>query len=67
MKEYSPKDAFVCPVVNYRYLFKIAKHICSEKYFHARVIWIETFINLLDGVSRFILKDNQSFSRYSDH
>ncbi|MEM4819414.1 MAG: hypothetical protein QXQ91_03815 [Nanopusillaceae archaeon] len=57
VKEYSPKGALVCPVVNHRYLFKIAKQICSEKYFHARVIRVDTFTNLLDGIREFVVRE----------
>ncbi|MEM0352859.1 MAG: hypothetical protein QW459_07750 [Sulfolobales archaeon] len=52
--KYSPKEAIVVPVVNYGYLFKVAKQICSDKYFHARVIEVDTFARVLDGARRFV-------------
>ncbi|MEM1669106.1 MAG: hypothetical protein QXM53_10650, partial [Thermofilaceae archaeon] len=48
VNKYSPKEAIVAPVINYRYLFKIAKQVCSDKYFHARVIEVDTFASVLD-------------------
>jgi len=55
VNKYSPKEAIVAPVINYRYLFKIAKQICSAKYFHARVIQLDTFASALDGVREFVV------------
>ena len=60
VNKYSPKEAIVAPVINYRYLFKIAKQVCSDKYFHARVIWVNTFASALDGVRKFVA--SKSFS-----
>lgn len=57
VNKYSPKDALVCPVLNQGYLFKIAKQICSEKYFHARVIRVNTLANLLNGIREFIVRE----------
>jgi len=37
-----PTEALVIPVINYRYLFTLAKQICSNRYFHARVVQLET-------------------------
>jgi len=54
VNKYSPKEAIVVPVINYRYLFKIAKQVCSDKYFHAGVIEVDTFASALDDVRKFV-------------
>ncbi|MEM2196569.1 MAG: hypothetical protein QW290_05785 [Sulfolobales archaeon] len=53
--KYSPEEAIVAPVINYRYLFKVAKQVCSDKYFHARVIEVDTFASALDSVRKFVV------------
>ena len=55
VNKYSPKETIVAPVINYRYLFKIVKQVCSAKYFHARVIQLDTFASALDGVREFVV------------
>jgi len=43
-----PNEALVVPVINYRYLFVLAKQICSNKHFHARVVKLETITKIIE-------------------
>ena len=51
LEENTPTEALIMPVINRRYLFKLAKQLCSDKFFHARVIEEETFDNIMELVT----------------
>jgi hypothetical protein len=46
LEERKPTESLVMPVISRRYLFKLAKQICSDRSFHARVVEEETFIKI---------------------
>ncbi len=63
----SPDETLFMPVVNHRYLFRIAKQLCSDKYFHARVVDEETFITIGKLIIEYnIHNDEGSIKRYLD-
>ena len=66
LEKYTPAEALIMPVINHRYLFKIAKQICSDNYFHARVIEEDTFTDLIELVRELSIKDEEKIRQYLD-
>ena len=59
-----PTEALIMPVINRRYLFKLAKQLCSDKSFHARVIEEETFDNIMELVTEFGITNEKKIKYY---
>lgn len=57
VNKYSPAETIVIPVINHGYLFNIAKQVCSDRFFHARVVQLDTLVRILNGVREFVLKN----------
>lgn len=63
----SPDKTLFMPVINHRYLFRVAKQQCSDRYFHARIVDEDTFIN----IGKLIIEhnihgDEESIRKYLD-
>ncbi len=50
LKENSPTEALLLPIINHSYLFKLAKQICSDRFFHARILEEGTFMDIMETV-----------------
>lgn len=55
----SPDKALIMPVVNHRYLFRVAKQLCSDKYFHARIVDKETIATLGNLIIEYNIGNNE--------
>ena len=64
LEENTPTEALIMPVINRRYLFKLAKQLCSDKFFHARVIEEETFDNIMELVTELGITNEKKIKYY---
>ncbi len=60
----SPTKALFMPVINHPYLFKIAKQLSTDRYFHARIIEEETFTRIMDLIKELNIRDEETIKRY---
>jgi len=59
-----PTNTLVMPVINRRYLFKTAKQICSNKFYHARVLEEETFAEIVGLISDLKITNEEKINEY---
>lgn len=52
LKERKPANAIIIPVIKHSYLFKLAKQICSDSFFHAVVVKEGTFIKIMELIDK---------------
>jgi len=64
LEKNKPTDTLVMPVINRRYLFKIAKQICSDKSYHARVLEEETFAEIIELILDFQITNEEKINEY---
>ncbi len=64
LEKESPTKAIFMPVINHPYLFKIAKQLSTDRYFHARIIEEETFTHIMDLIKELNIRDEKSIKRY---
>ena len=58
-----PTETLIMPVISRRYLFKLAKQICSDRSFHARVVEEETFTDMVRLVEELGIGDEEGIKR----
>jgi len=58
-----PTEALVMPVISRRYLFKLAKQVCSDRSFHARVVEEKTFTEMVRLVEELGISDEESIKQ----
>ncbi len=66
LQENTPTEALIMPVINHRYLFKLAKQLCSDKSFHARIVEEETFANIMELIRELDITDANKIRQYLD-
>jgi len=59
-----PTEALVVPVINYRYLFALAKQICSDKHFHARVVESGTISKIIELIDELRIRDEDKVKEF---
>lgn len=57
-------EVMFMPIINHPYLFKTAKQLSTDRYFHARIIEEETFIHIMDLIKELGITDEETIKRY---
>jgi len=64
LEDNSPAEVMFMPVINHSYLFKTAKQLSTDRYFHARIIEEETFTRIMDLIKEFDITDEETIKQY---